>query len=312
MTGQPAVYLHGPRYVLGEIDADHTSIENLAERAAQFQLSPNARLWGWGRVRRTGRRLEELAVASGLASLQAAGMAASTVDALVLCSTSVTGPAEDHGRFFEQVLTGLGLGEVGFYGLALNRCTNLLAGIDLAAALVASGRYRRVLVITTDLVLDEASRMVSYALFSDGAASCLVTGPGQDATGEPGYQILACANAQQARSLEWTNQISSDLARQVNDRLLDPLGMKLSEVCGLLHLNIFLPLVVMKERQAGFSADQLYTGNIERTGHCFAADPLINLVDRAAAGAVHPDHHYLLAASVPGSRFGVLLRRLAG
>ncbi|MDQ2956496.1 MAG: 3-oxoacyl-ACP synthase [Actinomycetota bacterium] len=300
------VYLHGASYLLGEIDAEHTTIANLAERAEQFKLPPKASLWGWGQVRRTERPLEAMAIDSGLASLAAAGVAAESVDALVFCSTSIVGPADDHGRLFQAVLHGIGLSDIAFYGLTLNRCTNLLAGIDLASALVAAGRYRRVLVITTDLVLDEADRMVSYALFSDGAASCIVDAEAR----ADGYQIVACANAQDAGSLEWTKEISSDLARVVDAKLLDPAGLALSEVCGLMHLNIFKPLVTMKERQAGFSAAQLYTDNIERTGHCFAADPLINLVDRAGQGAVHPGHYYLLAASVPGSRFGVLLRKL--
>ena len=295
-------YLSAPSYLLGEHDEDHRDIANLAERAAAFQLLPKAALWGWGRVRRTDRPLTELAVDTGRQTLGAAGLAPAMVDALVLCSTSITGPADGHGQFFADVLTGLGLDDVGFYGITLNRCTNLLAGIDLATALVAAGRYRRVLVITTDRVLDEAERMVSYALFSDGAASCLISS-------EPAgtaYQVLGCANAQQAGSLVSTAEISSELARTVNDRLLEPHGMKLGDVCGVMHLNVFLPLVTMKERQAGYTAEQIYTGNVTRVGHCYAADPLINLLDRQT----HPGHHYLLAASVPGSRFGVLLRKL--
>jgi 3-oxoacyl-[acyl-carrier-protein] synthase-3 len=70
-------------------------------------------------------------------------------------------------------------------------------------------------------------------------------------------------------------------------------------------LNIFLPLLITKERQAGFTAEQIYSRNVTRIGHCYAADPLINLVDRQT----HPGHYYLLAASVPGSRFGVLLHK---
>jgi 3-oxoacyl-[acyl-carrier-protein] synthase III len=107
-----------------------------------------------------------------------------------------------------------------------------------------------------------------------------------------------------------TSQISSDLARKVNDRLLEPPGLKLGDVTALAHLNLFRPLLVMKERQAGFREDQLYLDNIPRTGHCFAADPLINLADLAAAGRVGEGHYCLLAASVPGGRAGVLLRRV--
>jgi 3-oxoacyl-[acyl-carrier-protein] synthase-3 len=294
-------YLSGPSYLLGEHDEDHTSIAGLAERAAAFGLQPAPALWGWGRIRRTERPLTELMVEAGRRTLESAGMEPELIDGLVLCSTSITGSAEDHGQFFAEVLRGLGLDDVGCYGITLNRCTNLLAGIDLASALVAAGRYRRMLVITADRVLDETERMVSYAFFSDGAASCLI---GDEPAGLS-FEVLGCANAQDAGSLAKTAEISSELSRTVNSRLLGPHGMKLDDVCGVQHLNIFLPLVVVKERQANYTAGQIYTGNIARVGHCYAADPLINLLDRPT----HPGHYYLLVASVPGSRFGVLLRR---
>ena len=294
-------YLCAPRYVLGEHDEDHTSIANLTERAAEFALPAKAALWGWGRIRRTERPVAALAAEAGRASLTAAGLAPETVDAVVLCSTSVGEPAENHGQFFADVLTGCGLGDLPVYGLSLNRCTNLLVGIDLADALVTSGRYRSVLVVTTDRVLDESERMVGYALFSDGAAGCLVRA---EPVGEA-FEILGCASAQDTGSLAATAELSAELGRAVNIKLLEPHGMKLGDVCGLAHLSVFVPLVTIKERQAGFTADQLYTDNVSRIGHCYAADPLINLIDRGT----HPGHHYLLAASVPGSRFGVLLRR---
>lgn len=301
------VYLSAPRYVLGEIDEDHTTVPQLAERARRFRMQPSAELWGWGTVRRTRRSREELAVDTGLATLHGAGVDPLSVDALVLCCTRFPGGADRHGRFTGTVMSGLGLTRAAFTGITLNRCTNLLAAIDVADAFVASGRHRSVLVVTTDRVLDETQRLENFALFSDGAASCLVTAEYRT---PDSYEILGCASAQNAAELDWSSQLSADLAREVNDSLLKPLGLRLGQISGLLHTNLFLPLLVMKERLAGFGAEQLYTDNVRRIGHCFAADPLINLVDRAAAGHLRPDHYYLLAGSVPGSRLGVLLRAL--
>ncbi len=310
MTANTA-FLRGPSYVLGEVELDHTGIENLAELAARFKMAPSAGLWGWGGLRVTERDLEDLAVDSGTATLRAAGLDPAAVDALVLCSNRIPGPAEDHGRFVRRVLTGIGLGDVPCYGQFLNRCVNLLAGLDVARALVTSGRYRTVLLVTTDKVARGADRMSQFALFSDGAASCVVSAePGGPDGGAGGYELLGCAIAQDTASLEWTSQISADLARAVTGALLAPHGLKLGDVAALLHANLFKPVLMMKERQAGFSADQLYLDNIPRLGHCFAADPLINLVDRAARGDIGPGGYGLLAASVPGSRIGALLRRV--
>ncbi len=305
------VYLLGPAYVLGEHEVDHTAIENLGELAKRFKLAPKADLWGWGTIRTTSRELEDLAVETGLATLKTAGIDTATVDALVACSNRIPGPAEGHGQFVAEVLVGIGLGDIPAYGANLNRCVNLLAGIDLARALVVSGRYRRVLVITTDKVAEGADRMSQFALFSDGAASCVISAGGGDLAGPAsGYELLGCATAQETAALEWTNQISADLARDVNDQLLGAAGLKLGDVAALAHANLFTPLVAMKERQAGFSPEQLYLANITRFGHCFAADPLINLVDRDGLGHLAAGSYCLLASSVPGSRIGALLRRI--
>jgi 3-oxoacyl-[acyl-carrier-protein] synthase III len=302
------VLLRGPAYVLGEFEIEHGRIANLQARAEQFRMVPDPGLWGWGSVFRTERGLAAMATDSGSATLRAAGIEPGTVDALILCSTEVPGPADGHGRLIEAVLTGIGLRDIPFFGLNFNRCLNFLSALDVAHSFVASGRFGRVLVITTDRVLDEDDRMAAYALFSDGAASCVVTAGDE---GDAGLHVIACASAQDTGSLDGANQIDSDLARRVNEDLLGPLGMKVGDVACLMHNNIFTPLVVMKERQAGFGAEQLWTANITRVGHCFAADPLINLVDRIALGHTRLGQHHLLAASVPGARTGVLLRELA-
>ncbi|MEU9147867.1 3-oxoacyl-ACP synthase [Streptomyces sp. NPDC048349] len=302
------VHLSAPRYVLGENPADHTTIANLTARAAELRMPAKAPLWGWGTIHRTGKNLETLAVESGRATLAAAGAGPDQVDALILCSTRFPGGPRTHGGFVQAVMTGLGLTDAAFTGVTLNRCTNLLVGLRLAQALVASGQHRTVLVVTTDRISDESVRMENFALFSDGSAACLVSARPY---GEDAYEILGGASAQDPPSLGWSHEISSDLARVVNDRILAPLELTLEDVDGLLHPNLFKPVVVLKERQAGFSAGQLFLDNISRVGHCFAADPLINLVDRAEAGTLRDGGLYLLASSVPGVRVGVLLRKLS-
>ncbi|MGH3757359.1 hypothetical protein [Actinophytocola sp.] len=298
------VVLTAPHYVLGEHAEDHTTIVNFADRVAEFRMKPKASLWGWGLIRRTERSIEELAVETGAATLAAARLDPAAVDSVVLCSTEFPVGTGVHGAFVARILTGLGIADADFVGVGINRCTNLLAGVQVADAYVRSGRHRRVLVITTDRVTDETTRLDKFALFSDGAASCLVTDDHPD-----GFELLACAAANRATELDWSNEIDPALAIQVNEQLLKPFGLTLTDVAGLMHTNVYKPVIFLKEMQAGFAAAQLYLDNITRIGHCFAADPLINLVDRGSAGHLREGEHYLLAASVPGSRAGVLLRK---
>jgi len=297
-----SVFLSGPRYVLGEIASHHTEIPGLAERAAGLGVPYAPEIWGWGHIHRSRRSLEELAIEAGKATLRAAGVDAAGVDALVLCCTGFPGGWDSHGDFVRTVSEGLGTGETDFLGVTLDRCTNLLAGVRVAEAFVASGMHRRVLVVTFDKVADEADRLDRFALFSDGAAGVLVS----DADGE--YEIVASAAAHEMTELDWSNQISPELSRRVNAQLMKRASMAIDQVDLVMHTNVFEAVIVMKELQAGFTAAQLYTDNIARVGHCFAADPIINLADLAEAGRLRGGGHYLLAASVPGVRYGVLLR----
>ncbi|MFF7651039.1 3-oxoacyl-ACP synthase [Streptomyces sp. NPDC007983] len=290
-----SAHLTAPAYLLGEIELDHHAIPGFDARAREYGMQPDARLWGWGKVHRTEKPLEDLIVETGKAIVGSA-----EVDFLVLCSTRFPGDAHTHGAFMETIMSGLGL-DCAFVGLTLNRCTNLVTGLGVAEAFVRSGIYRNVLVITADRCATESARMENFALFSDGAAGCLVTARPGD------YEILGSARAQDTRALDWGNEISADLSRQVNDTLLTRHGLTPSDLAGVVHSNLFIPIVVMKERLAGFTPAQLDTTNTARTGHCFAADPLINLVDRRT----EPGGHYLLATSVPGSRAAMLLHRPA-
>lgn len=299
-------YLAAPAYELGETELEHAGIPGFAERAAELGLPNNPKLMGWGNVRVSERSLQELSIESAARTLGAARLEPAAVDALIFCSTRVPGNSDSHGLFMETLLEGIGLGDIPFYSQTMNRCTNLLNALEVADAFVRAGRYTTVLVLTADKV-DDGERTWSHALFSDSAASCLVTA--EPLTGA--FEIAGFASAQDKGSLEWSNEISSELSRRVNELLLEPFGMKVGDVGALMHLNVVKPLVMLKEMQAGFSPAQLYTDNIVRLGHCFGGDNLINLVDREAAGHVYEDGWYVLAASVPGARVGLLVRKLS-
>nr|BAW27711.1 acyltransferase [Streptomyces sp. SoC090715LN-17] len=306
MTEDRRVVLRSPRYVLGEIETDHCEIKGFAAFVDDRRMVPDAGMWGWGTVRRTELDTAALAVRAGRQTLDAAGVAPDEVDALVLCSNTFPSEVGEHGDLIATVLRGLDLGDVPVTGITLNRCASLLTGLQTAATMVAAGRHRTVLVITTDAVPDESARLADFALFSDGAAACLIS---QRVDGAPeSYEWVADAHAQDPASMLRGTEISADLAKAANQRLFAEAGIRVEQIDGLLHNNIFLPIVMMKEVQAGFRPSQLDTSNITRVGHCFAADPLINLVDRQSAGGVRPDGLYLLASSVSGLRMCVLLR----
>lgn len=303
------VLLTAPRYVLGEIEEPYTAVQDLAARVERFAIPMAPRSWGWGSFFRTERTLVELAVASGNTTLDAAGADRDAVDGLIICTGSFPQAVDGQAAFLGSVLAGLGLAKVAFAsGMTLNRCNNLLAALHMARALVGSGSHRLILVVATDRVVDEALRLEKFALFSDGAASCLI---GAGAQGPDSFEVVASASAQDPAVLGVRDEIDSRLSIAVNEELERVTGISPEKVTAVLPANLVRPLAALKERQAGFTLAQLRMGNIERIGHCFAADPLINLADLVSAGEAEIDGLYLLASSVPGARHGVLLRKLS-
>ncbi|GLY28368.1 hypothetical protein [Kineosporia sp. NBRC 101731] len=301
-----SITLCAPRYVLGEILTDHAELKGFSDVVEDRGMVPDPDLWGWGAVHRTALDTATLAVRAGRLTLDAAGVGPGDIDAVVLCSSTFPADVADHGELVRSLLQGLRLGPVPVTGVTLNRCANLLTGLQLAAGTLAARRHRRVLVITTDRVTVESDRIADFALFSDGAASCLMTRE-PSATPES-YVWVGDAQAQDPAALGGSHEISADLARIADRKALAQAGIGLDTIDALMHNNIFLPIVTIKELQAGFDPSQLDTSNITRVGHCFAADPLINLADRWSAGGVRPGGHYLLASSVPGLRASCLLR----
>jgi 3-oxoacyl-[acyl-carrier-protein] synthase-3 len=179
----------------------------------------------------------------------------------------------------------------------------MLSALALAGALVTGGGHRAVLVVAVDRVGAAAERLRPFAVFSDGAAACVVA-----REIESPVQLLATAAAVDARDMHPNGELSARLARRVNDDLAARTGTRTGDIRRLAHHNIFKPVISLKEQQAGFRADQLYLANIARFGHVFACDPLINLVDMMREGLVDSGDLVALGSSVSGARFGALLQ----
>lgn len=297
--------LGGISYVLGEHQHHYLDIEDFSQTAARYQMIEDARLWGWGSFWKSERPAIELSLEAGRRTLKASGISAGDIDALILCATEFPAGIDAHAAYCRRFVESLGLrGDLLLFGVTLNRCATLLSAISLANDLVKGGQRRAVLVISGDKINIECHRFQKFALFSDGASGCVVAAGGFD-----GYSILGAASAIDADSMDPDGEISAKLAQNVNERLLSQAAIVHADIKAVLHNNLFLPIVKMKEQQAGFGARQLFLENITVKGHCFGSDPLINLADYAAKGLASPGDYLMLVSSVPGIRFGVLLQQ---
>ncbi|KTS26643.1 hypothetical protein [Pantoea stewartii] len=290
-----------PHYVLGEESLSYDQIPGWHQRITGFSMSPLPALWGWGNFRSTNSSFMQLAIESSRKTL---AFSTQSVDTVIFCSTSLPADANEQTQLLCKYATALSLYHAEIIGVTFGRCTNLLKGMRIAQARIASGQSREILLVTSDCMANPIQRLENFALFSDGAASCLIT-HSDDA--RHGFDILASAEQQDLKIIG--NGLSSSLSIAVNQELFAETQINIGDVSRLFHTNIYLPLCNLNERQAGYAAEQLFTDNIARIGHCFSADPLINLIDADVSGLLPDQGIFQLAASIPGARASVLLQR---
>lgn len=288
-------------YVLGEETLSYDQIPDWQQCAAAFSMPVQPALWGWGFVRKTTSSFMQLALESARKTL---AESFHPVDSVIFCSTSLPADTDEQTRLLCAFADALQLNQTEITGVTLGRCTNLLKGVRLAQARIVSGQSKAVLLVASDCMANTQQRLENFALFSDGAASCVITT--SDNPGE-GFTLLASAEKQDLTTV--AGGLSSLLAIAVNQQLFAETQINISDVSRLFHTNVYLPLCNLKERQAGYVAEQLFTDNIVRIGHCFSADPLINLIDAEASGQLPEQGIFQLAASIPGARASVLLRK---
>lgn len=117
------------------------------------------------------------------AAVEDAGLTLADIDALIWASGAPSQAIPDGGHLVQQAL---GLGSSGRPTcLAVHAtCLSFLTGLDVAAAFLNSGRYQRILVVSSDRASGgfDTTDPRSAVLFGDAAAAAVVAlpGPGED------------------------------------------------------------------------------------------------------------------------------------
>jgi 3-oxoacyl-[acyl-carrier-protein] synthase III len=126
------------------------------------------------------------------AALRAAGLTLDDIDCLVAASGTPDQAMPSNASLLHHEL---GLSSRGIPSFDIGAsCLGFLMALDVVSSLVASGRYRRVLIVASDIAscgLDW-SKLESSGIFGDGAAAAVV-GAGDGPPAEGGAGILAAS-----------------------------------------------------------------------------------------------------------------------
>ncbi|MBB5960728.1 3-oxoacyl-[acyl-carrier-protein] synthase-3 [Saccharothrix tamanrassetensis] len=193
------------------------------------------------------------------------------VDAIVVCTDTLEGRTPTDWLLDYRARTGRHDTRALFVGGSA--CANLTAGWDLASALVRAGTARSVLVVTADRV-PSGTRFpaMSTTVFSDGAASCLVT---TEPSG-PAFALLGTATRSWRPDPE-ANEMAHARGILTTTRATVAGLTRPDGITHLLTPNFGSATRNLLAMAASFPVRRLDPGVAGDVGHCFAADALLNL-----------------------------------
>lgn len=242
-----------------------------------------------------------------------AGTDRSRVAYLVHTHTAQVAPS--NMRLIGSLRRKLGLDEARAFDMSHQSCvTGLYALRVLEALLRAEPPGSTALLLAGEKVFSPAMRLLPRAtILGDAAAACLVALDG------PGDTVLSVAHRtlgefHRAQNMppdlhaRYRDVYSPTLAAVMQEAVLAA-GLTMDQIRLVLPHNVNRYSWSVTARHLSLPLDRVYLENVPKTGHCFCADPFVNLASARAEGAVRPGDVLLMASAGEGGTFAAVALR---
>lgn len=272
-----------------------------------------------------GTATADLAVEAGSRALESAGYDA--VDAVVLATAT---PDRLVPATAPEVATRLGLTGVAAYDVAAV-CSGFVYGLATAAGLIATGEFRRVLLVgaeTYSTIIDPKDRGTA-AIFGDGAGAVVLRAGTADEPGAVGPcdlgsdgslselgMVPAGGSRQRSSGItaapedHYFQMRGGDMYRHAVQRMstsaqtaLTRAGWSVADVDRFVPHQANARIAAAVAERLGLAAGQRIS-NIERVGNTAAASIPLLLAQACADGRLRAGHRVLLAAFGSGATWG--------
>lgn len=280
---EQSLYLRGLAYTVG----DAVPLADIEEGDPE-QVQVFTKL-GLRHYRKSPLSLPELCHRSVGETLRTSGAAPSGIGAVLLAPTvnSIHAVGLDYPEV-ARILGDHGLVDAKLYGVTLSKCSNLSAALELGSSLLRAGDHSEVLIVVGDKCARDRDRFMDSAesVLSDGALSFVLSVTGGD------YELKHLATSSDLSHLTRTFGVLAFVDNSVRNLgelwrgIPTELALEKMEkvFCG--NYNMLIQRGLMRE--LGVGREMFYLDNLERLGHVFSCDVLINLTDYAASTPVAP------------------------
>ncbi|WP_117212772.1 3-oxoacyl-[acyl-carrier-protein] synthase III C-terminal domain-containing protein [Allorhizocola rhizosphaerae] len=213
----------------------------------------------------------------------------------------------------EEVCQEFGMTNAVAFTLGQHGCATGLLGVYLAGQLLAADADPDglALVLTGEKTHPVIQMIPESAVMGESTAACLVSASGEHdrllgyATRTCGQWTSVPPDPLDADFLKEHNELLADVMREATDAA----GVGLDDVAIILPHNVNRLTWSWTCRVLDLPLERVYLDNIPVTGHCFAADPFINLVHARDAGRLRRGDTYLMAAVGLGATFSAAVLR---
>lgn len=308
--GQPC--LHSIKYSLGGIEGQYDDVEVFQSILSENSIPNLPHMFGWGGYRRSSDTIFEMAYETMKLTLDASQVAPEKVGMVIICSSDFSPDTEKQS--YSELLLSLGMSEAFPMGVTVSDCANLLSTVHMAKLLIAAKQYENIMLVTSNKIYDERYRFQNYALFSDGAASFLISDRNElDHLPGDCFDIMdSQINARLQHKKQGEDVDESPLYVETSNQIVERTDISVDDLTKVFSNNLYLPVITLKEGCIGVTKRQLYLDNVVRFGHCFSADSMINLADYIETVGVRKGEYFALMSSAEGLRGQVLLQACAG
>ena len=219
-------------------------------------------------------------------------------------------------RHMDTLREKLGLTQARSFTMSHQSCvTGLYALKAVEALLRAEPAGSTALILIGEKVLSPVMQHIpNTTVLGDAAAASLVAldGPGDAVLGLAQRtlgQFHAAADMTPELQGRYHESYVPALATVMQDAVKDA-GLTIDDVSLVLPHNVNRFSWSETARLLGIPLPRVYLDNIPRMGHCFSADPFVNLATARAEGATKPGDTVLLASAGQGGTFAAAVVRI--
>ena len=217
-------------------------------------------------------------------------------------------------HILDEVCRQLGLVHANAFAVTQHACASGLLAIDLAGRLLAAdgdGDALALVLAGEKAFTPSAQFIPATTVMGEGTVAVLVRLGGNT---DRMLSYATCTRGEFSAGLFTPPELAARFQREyplvlgeVMRAAAAKAGLDLSEIDLVLPHNVNRMSWVQLCGHLDYPLDRIYLENIPITGHCFCADPVINLSSAVASGRLARGDHYLMVAVGLGSTFSAMV-----